>query len=214
MDIDCHTQAWRHCERELKQRFLREAKHQKNAMFSQGFYSKRLHPHAEFHTKWQKTGSLNLCLPFSSHLFFPALTSGQIQIREGLLPCRVSSKMKIRLALDQFSLPPSPSADFHFATLSAWQYFFPAQPSPPARACSLCCIMIIYPPGPNPSISIRYSAVFKIGISGLAYWDLVETQIKISIGWGQSRTQYWSWFESRPNPNKWDQIYLARTLAE
>ena len=33
--------------------------------------------------------------------------------------------MKIRLALDQFSLPPSPSADFHFATLSAWQYFFP-----------------------------------------------------------------------------------------
>ena len=46
--------------------------------------------------------------------------------REGLLPCRVSSKMKIRLALDQFSLPPSPSADFHFATLSALQYFFPA----------------------------------------------------------------------------------------
>ena len=48
-----------------------------------------------------------------------------ILTREGLLPCRVSSKMKIRLALDQFSLPPSPSADFHFATLSAWQYFFP-----------------------------------------------------------------------------------------
>ena len=45
--------------------------------------------------------------------------------REELLPCRFSSKMKIRLALDQFSLPPSPSADFHFATLSAWQYFFP-----------------------------------------------------------------------------------------
>ena len=45
--------------------------------------------------------------------------------REELLPCRFSSKMKIRLALDQFSLPPSPSADYHFATLSAWQYFFP-----------------------------------------------------------------------------------------
>ena len=54
-------------------------------------------------------------------------------IREGLLPCRVSSKMKIRLALDQFSLPPSPSADFHFATLSAWQYFFPVLHP------SLCC---------------------------------------------------------------------------
>ena len=43
-------------------------------------------------------------------------------------------------------------------------------------------ILIIYPPSPSPSTSIRYSAVFLLGISGLTYWDLVSTQIKISIG--------------------------------
>ena len=42
---------------------------------------------------------------------------------------------------------------------------------------------ITNPPIPNPSTSIRYLAsVQELGISGLAYWDLVETQIKISIG--------------------------------
>ena len=44
---------------------------------------------------------------------------------------------------------------------------------------------ITNPPIPNPSTSIRYLAsVQDIGISGLAYWDLVSPQIKISIGFG------------------------------
>ena len=65
------------------------------------------------------------------------------------MPCRVSSKMKIRLALDQFSLPPSPSADFHFATLSAWQYFFPArkamqETSLPFRAMHTGCGPVLF----------------------------------------------------------------------
>ena len=75
---------------------------------------------------WRKGAFFPSSVPLRSpSVRLPMPRAVGLHSREGLLPCRVSSKMKIRLALDQFSLPPSPSADYHFATLSAWQYFFP-----------------------------------------------------------------------------------------
>ena len=64
---------------------------------------------------------------------------------------------------------------------------------------------------PRPSTG-TWLAGGSLDVSGLAYWDLVSTQISTCIldsAFGP-RPICKSRFESRPNPNKLDRIHLAR----